>query len=609
MVSGGGVAFVGARTTPIALAYVGVVPSGPRVDGAFGEWTNVTPDPIGDVQPVWNRDVDLSAYGFQGYRNDTYFEASVVGTVLNGTMVPALNPTFIPATGNGSSNGTISPPPPPVAGTDYVRFFVDTDANASTGYTIGGLGADFLVEITGKNGLILSSDALRFAGANPFDWMWTRLGAAPAAKDVGQIEASLPGVRITNASRAFVQVSGWNGARDDSSPALPITVLSVNGASPGSSPALISSSDLLSAQDISGNTKWFFTNGAATATNGCTNTYAASTTAGSSPTSADITGTSSVCWTTPAGQPASTGAGTWEFYLDIASKVDGSQILAPSSNGVVDQWSTVGANPCNSGAPWQCVKDDPNDGDTTYVVSTSSSVIDELFQIQSWTPTPPSPLSIINITVEASCKYVGGSGDLRGLVRVGATIYAGGSLPTCPSASYAIERSAWTTNPSNNNPWAFSDLSSLQIGVRDNDATTNEVRVSNLRLVIYFNPIYSVQIEICNTATCGSSTSLYGPTNANSFGNDVLQTTSIAAQSLTASQYLRFRVAAVFGGTVTVDYNGPNPGTSDSRVTIPIPEFGEIVLPLGGTIVIAAIIPRWIRRRKRPNDQPSCRAL
>jgi len=111
-----------------------------------------------------------------------------------------------------------------------------------------------------------------------------------------------------------------------------------------------------------------------------------------------------------------------------------------------------------------------------------------------------------------------------------------------------------------------------------------------------------VQIEICNTATCGSSTSLYGPTNANSFGNDVLQTASIAAQTLTASQFLRFRVAAVFGGTVTVNYNGPSPGTSDSRVTIPIPEFSGIALPIGSTILIAIIGPRWIRKRKHPTD-------
>src|SRR3989441_2112899 len=64
--SGGGVAFVGPRTTPTSLAYVGFVPSGPRVDSGFGEWTNLTADPVGDVQPVWDRDVDLTGYGFRG---------------------------------------------------------------------------------------------------------------------------------------------------------------------------------------------------------------------------------------------------------------------------------------------------------------------------------------------------------------------------------------------------------------------------------------------------------------------------------------------------------------------------------------------------------------
>jgi len=164
---------------------------------------------------------------------------------------------------------------------------------------------------------------------------------------------------------------------------------------------------------------------------------------------------------------------------------------------------------------------------------------------------------------------------------------------------------AWPTNPSNGSAWFFSDLSSLQIGVRDNDATTSEVRVSNVRLVVYFKPIYSVQIDLCSSATCGGPTTLYGPTNANAFGNDVLQTASIAAQTLTSSQYLRFRVAFVSpggtanGGTVTINYNGLFSGTSDSRVTIPVPEFGDIGLPIGTTILIAVVARRWIRRRKR----------
>src|SRR2546426_11448737 len=65
--SGGGVAFVGPRTTPTSLAYVGFVPSGHRVDSGFGVRTNLTADPVGVVQPGGDRGVGLTVYVFLAF--------------------------------------------------------------------------------------------------------------------------------------------------------------------------------------------------------------------------------------------------------------------------------------------------------------------------------------------------------------------------------------------------------------------------------------------------------------------------------------------------------------------------------------------------------------
>ncbi len=225
VVASGGVAFANPARTPETLAYVGAIPNAAVVDGGFSDWPSVTADPVRDVQPQWNADVDLSGYAFRGSNGSAFFMAQLVGTALNGTMVPALNPTYSPPS-NGTGNGTLSPPPPPENGTDVVRMFLDADGSSATGFSVGGIGADLLVEITGKEGLILASQAEQFTGTVPWEWSWRAIGAAPVAKDRSRIEAVLPGIPITNASRAYFDASGWGGSHDDTSSVAPFKTLS-----------------------------------------------------------------------------------------------------------------------------------------------------------------------------------------------------------------------------------------------------------------------------------------------------------------------------------------------------------------------------------------------
>src|SRR2546428_12352157 len=117
-----------------------------------------------------------------------------LGYHLNHTMVRDLNPAYVPPS-TGTGNGTVAPPPPPVNGPDTIRFFLDSDGNASTGYAVGGLGADYLVEISGKAGLIASSIAMRFSGSGLTGPNWKYPAPAPAAYARCHEEAPLPADR------------------------------------------------------------------------------------------------------------------------------------------------------------------------------------------------------------------------------------------------------------------------------------------------------------------------------------------------------------------------------------------------------------------------------
>ena len=674
-----GVAFAGTAHSPASRAYVGSIPPPARVDGGFGEWVNTSADPTGDVGPGL-ADLDISRYAFQGASGGVLFHVQTAGEVLNGTLVPVENPVYtggvsqpdfdrdgVPdaldryltdfnndGTPDAATNGDydadgvldygysggvdlwlnatipldfpapyagrpvsvfIGPIQRPVArGEDVARFYLDSDGSSLTGYQVGGVGADYLVEVSGKEGAILESSAARFNGTDPGAWSWTSLGPAPSAVDRSRLEASLPGFALGNGSRAFFEIEGWGKVRDGTAPtgpaSMPIALATAAGAPPDSFTA---DPGEVSTSDIAGNQKWFFTDGATTGT-GCTTNRAASTTPGAAPTSTTLTiASTSICWFTPTNIPG-TFAGPWEVILDIDRLSDGTKVLAPDANGASNAWAVSGCAPPTA---WQCVDDSPNDGDTSYIVSTTSGTTDSLFNILDWTstPAPPSPLSIVNVVVEASCRKTGApSVDVRILVRSSGTTFADGTAQDCAnSATYTTWTETWTTDPLDGLPWTLADINALQVGVRDNDGFARVVRVSHVVATVAWTPVYAVRIDKCLNTACTSFTTLYGPTNGNTYGNDVPFTTpSIPAQTFTGNDRLRFSVTlyvdgASNTGTMRVRYNGPYPGTDDSRGTIAIPEFQQIGLPVMAILVVVPLLrrigrPRWRRKISRGND-------
>ncbi len=534
-------------------------------------------------------------YGFQG--GTDYW--------LN-TTIPL---TFPAPYGGRSVSVYIGPVQRPVArGLDIARFYLDQDGSSATGYSVGGIGADYLLEVDGKEGWIVDVRASRFTGMNPGEWAWTGLGPASAAKDRSRIEASVPSITVTNASLGFFELTSWSGSHDDTSPAAPLP-------SPVPAFAIDTSAAPMTASkgpgsvhtlDISGNQQWFFTSGSTTAT-GCTTNLAASTTAGSSATSTALSGTQSICWFTPLDVPDSI-SGVWEVILDTTQVSTGTTTVAPTANGDVNAWTISGGGSCNQeGNEWRCVDDSPNDGDSSYISSTSSSpTFDSIYNLADWSAAP-SPLTITNVNVESSCRRLTGSAvSVKILVKSGGTTTAGATSQNCAnSATYTVWSEDWATNPTTSSAWTLSDINALQAGVRDADSGTLEVRVSHVRVTVTFVPVYSVEIDRCTNSACSTLNVLYGPTNGNTFGSDVTFTTgTIAAQTLGATERIRFKVTMVAGGSISVRYNGAYPGTDDSRATVPIPEFSDIGPVVFGTILVALIVRRPRARRSR-RENPS----
>jgi hypothetical protein len=504
----------------------------------------------------------------------------------------------------------IGPVERPVAlGLDVARFYLDQDGSPATGYSIGGIGADYLVEVEGKEGAIAGVRASRFNGTYPGQWAWAPIGPASAAKDRSEIEVGVAGITITNASLAYLSLSGWAGSSDETAPSPPapsppqFVAMRASPSSGNTAPASPAPGGV-HALDISGNQKWFFRSTTASGPTGCTNNLDASTTAGAAATSTTLTGTQSGCWYTPAQTPATTASGAWEIIMDL-TRVDPTLGFLPNAAGSYGAWATVGsAHSCATAAAYACVNDDPNDGDATYI-QTQTDLAKSTFNTLDWA-SPPSPLNITNVRASVWCKDTQSPvGSVRTLVKNG-TNEALGTVTACTGA-YAEIFTDYANYPLGaSRAWTAIDINNLEIGVSASLTGGNgNPFVSEVKLTVTYTPVYSVEIDLCTSPCTSVDSVLYGPTNFAKFGLDTTITTgTIGAQTLGSSQRIRFKVALVSGTSIAIAYNGPNPGASDSRATVPIPEFADIGFPVVATLLLVLVV-RKRRERKRSYHGPT----
>ncbi len=135
--------------------------SGPfEVDGDFSEWSDVqTFDMRVDAPSAPTIDVDR--WAAKSDSNDVYVYIRAKGSLMSTTVV------------------------------DSFYVFIDSDGSASTGYTVGSLGADYLMELTGWDNTVQSTSVMVFDPADDSrDWnSWARIGSLSYTLDGSEIEA------------------------------------------------------------------------------------------------------------------------------------------------------------------------------------------------------------------------------------------------------------------------------------------------------------------------------------------------------------------------------------------------------------------------------------
>lgn len=129
----------------------------------------------------------------------------------------------------------------------------------------------------------------------------------------------------------------------------------------------------------------------------------------------------------------------------------------PTGAGFTTEWTPTGA-----AANWQCVDEQPSDGDTTYV-SAATAPLSDLY-------TAPAEAAaggiVYGVAVHATVrKDDAGASEVDGLVRTGAATFAKGS-PKALTTSYVRQRWLWTLNPATGLAWTLADANAAEVGIR-----------------------------------------------------------------------------------------------------------------------------------------------
>lgn len=129
----------------------------------------------------------------------------------------------------------------------------------------------------------------------------------------------------------------------------------------------------------------------------------------------------------------------------------------PTGAGFTTEWTPTGA-----AANWQCVDEQPSDGDTTYV-SAATAPLSDLYAV------PADAVAggiVYGVAVHATLrKDDAGASNVDGLIRTGGTTYAKGA-PVAVTDTFARQRWLWTVNPATGLAWTVADANAAEAGIR-----------------------------------------------------------------------------------------------------------------------------------------------
>ncbi len=163
------------------------------VDGEFGEWDDSTPYSMSILTTTPITVVEEWSVAVDGTRAFLYIDAT--GDIFGTTSVESF------------------------------FLFIDSDGDETTGYAVGSLGADFMVELDGWNGSVQSSDVSVYDPASAtdrYDWnSWESLGGAASRLVDDRMEAMGNLQEAPSADARFLLLSQDQQARRSVSAGVP----------------------------------------------------------------------------------------------------------------------------------------------------------------------------------------------------------------------------------------------------------------------------------------------------------------------------------------------------------------------------------------------------
>lgn len=177
-------------TTPFFL-YTELPVSEIEVDGEFADWSGV--QKIASARDLSiSRNIDIISVAAKKDNKYLSLYAEVDSIALGGN----------PATGIP----------------DTIHFLLDVDSDATTGYLVRGIGADYVIRIMGHGGVVMTSSMYRFgSGADQNNWSaWDSSGHAQAAVSTRMLETQIS-YRSLNGLGKKVSILVHSSSHDGSS--------------------------------------------------------------------------------------------------------------------------------------------------------------------------------------------------------------------------------------------------------------------------------------------------------------------------------------------------------------------------------------------------------
>lgn len=133
------------------------------------------------------------------------------------------------------------------------------------------------------------------------------------------------------------------------------------------------------------------------------------------------------------------------------------ETLLPSAAGNYQGFTKTGTPTTH----WQCVNESPNDGDTTYVASSTPGT----YETYQFTDMATTPLTVAGVQLTAIArKDDAGSRAVSAVFRASSTDYL--QTPQAVLDSYAFNTTLLEQNPATSAAWTASDVNGVEAGVK-----------------------------------------------------------------------------------------------------------------------------------------------